>query len=367
LVQRKFNSLRWWVVVFLNSKRIRSDNMNENSLCKRISGLLGIFIVLAVVSATTGAAVAFQKGDVFAGVGPDGSGNPVGNIRHYDKNGIFIENLIVPDGGYTEAGMGFDSAGNLYSADFATNKVSKFKNDGTFVSFFGSGYGSNPESIAIDSLDNVYVGQADGTRKILGFDKLGNPLPGSPFTVATGPRGTDWVDLAANQKTMYYTSEGDTIRTFDVSTSTQGADFRTGLTGGVCYALRIMTNGDVMVACTSQIHRISADGTTILKTYANPGTDTLFALNLDPDGTSFWTGGLYAGKAYKIDIASGALLMTIDTTAQGRISALGGLAVFGEIRSSQPPGTDIPEFPSVALPIMSVLGIMFLMSRKRHN
>jgi hypothetical protein len=29
--------------------------------------------------------------------------------------------------------------------------------------------------------------------------------------------------------------------------------------------------------------------------------------------------------------------------------------------------TCVPEFPSVALPIMSVLGIMFLMSRKKHN
>jgi hypothetical protein len=31
------------------------------------------------------------------------------------------------------------------------------------------------------------------------------------------------------------------------------------------------------------------------------------------------------------------------------------------------PNNNIPEFPTVALPIMSVLGIMFLTSRKKHN
>jgi len=38
-----------------------------------------------------------------------------------------------------------------------------------------------------------------------------------------------------------------------------------------------------------------------------------------------------------------------------------------EVQCNDPNCTQVPEFPTVALPIMSVLGIMFLMSRKKHN
>ena len=95
-----------------------------------------------------------------------------------------------------------------------TNLSLKFDNKGNLLGTFGTGYNSNPESIAIDVEGNVYVGQADGTGDILKFDSSGNLL--KEFDVATENRGSDWIDLAADQCTIYYTSEGDSIKRYDV-------------------------------------------------------------------------------------------------------------------------------------------------------
>lgn len=302
--------------------------MIDVSLRKRISGLIGIIVVLMAISATIAAAVPFQKGDVFAGVGN-------GQIRHYDKNGIFIENLTVPGVlGQEDTGMAFDSSGNLYATVFGANKIAKFNNTGVFLSLFGSGYNAHPESIVIDATGNFFVGQADGTRQILKFDSAGNLL--ANFTPARDQRGTDWIDLASDQCTIYYTSEGKLIKRFNVCTNTQLADFASGL-HGAAFALRILPKGEVLVADSQDVHRLNDSGN-IVQTYPKPmgETSNLFALNLDPDGTSFWTAGFSSGKAYKIDIATGNLLLTINTTDKGRIITLAGLTVFGEQTAAKP-------------------------------
>ena len=55
----------------------------------------------------------------------------------------------------------------------------------------------------------------------------------------------------------------------------------------------------------------------VIQTYScarMPGcSDELFAIALDPDGLSFWTGDSASGNIYRIDIASGSVLQTIDT------------------------------------------------------
>ena len=53
----------------------------------------------------------------------------------------------------------------------------------------------------------------------------------------------------------------------------------------------------------------------------------LFALNLDPDGNSFWTAGVDSGMVYRVDIESGAVLTAFNSGTGG----VSGLAVHGEI------------------------------------
>ena len=94
-------------------------------------------------------------------------------------------------------GMAFDSKGNLYITLFSSNAVSLLDNSGNVLGTFGSGYDSDPESILFDRRGNVYIGQADGSADLLKFDSKGNLL--KAFDVATGPRGSDWIDFASDQ------------------------------------------------------------------------------------------------------------------------------------------------------------------------
>jgi uncharacterized repeat protein (TIGR02543 family) len=265
--------------------------------------------------------VAFNVGDVLAAVGS-------GKVKHFSNTGTLLDTLDTTTGSSYTAGMCFDAAGNLYVTTFASNTVSKFNSAGNLVvANFGSGYNSDNESCAVGS-GGVYVGQADGSEDVLKFDRSGTLL--ANYDVPTGPRGSDWIDLAADNCTLFYTSEGDTIKRYNVCTSTAMADFATA-PSGPCYALRIRPNGEVLAACTSVVHRFDSAGT-LIKSYpaADYATSDLFALNLDPDGTSFWTGDLTStGRVVRVDIASGSLITGFNTNAS---TALAGLAVVGEIR-----------------------------------
>jgi hypothetical protein len=282
-------------------------------------------IFAALLAAQSAAAAPLTKGDVLAGVGN-------GQIKEFTPTGTLVQTLDTTEGNTFDTGMCFDSAGNLYATNFSDS--SKFSSGGSLLAAsFGSGYNSHPESCSVNKTDQIYVGQADGTGDVLKFDTSGNLL--DSFDPATGNRGTDFVDLAADQCTLFYNSEDSTVRRFNVCTKTQLPDFATGLPGSSsgCYALRIRLNGEVMVACSDQVNRLDAAGN-VIQTYTPPGTSFLFAMNLDPDGTSFWTGDINTGEVWQIDIATGNVLNEWNSSAN---TVLGGLAVVGEIRVGGPP------------------------------
>ncbi|MFH2002837.1 MAG: SdrD B-like domain-containing protein, partial [Planctomycetota bacterium] len=263
----------------------------------------------------------FNYGDVFAAVGYD-------KIHHYDNAGNFIEELDTVTGGDYITGMAFDTAGNLYATCFSTDQVIVFDKMGNLVGPFGSGYNSHPESAVFNSAGDIFVGHADGTADIRQLNSGGTFV--DSYNVAVEDRGSDWIDLAADQKTMFYTSEGYDIFRYDLSTKTQLPKFVT-LPERPAFALRVLSDGGVIVAATGHCYRLNNAGA-IAQTYPRPPGETtpLFALNLDPDGTSFWTAGYYSGKVYKIDLATGNVLVTINTNDHGEVSALAGLAVYGE-------------------------------------
>ena len=267
----------------------------------------------------TGLAVPFARGEVFLGV--------IGAVERRSATGDLIQTMSTGVGGET-TGMAFDRNGNLYVTAFSASQVKKFDNTGVLLGNFGTGFAS-PESIVFDSAGNVFVGNA-GSNFILKFDPDGNPL--GTFTVTVGPRGTDWIDLAADQCTVFYTSEGTIVRRFDTCTNTQLSDFATGLPQS-SWGLRILANGDVLVANTSTVKRLDSSGN-IIQTYTpTPSASLLFALNLDPDGTSFWTADIFSTNVYKFDIASGEQILQYDAQA----SEVAGVAVFGELTAATSP------------------------------
>ena len=74
------------------------------------------------------------------------------------------------------------------------------------------------------------------------------------------------------------------------------------------FQLQILPDGDVLVADSNADILLDPNGN-VLQTYtcaSLPGCQgSLFAISLDPDGTSFWTGDSTSGDIWQVDIAIG--------------------------------------------------------------
>ena len=187
------------------------------------------------------------------------------------------------------------------------------------------------ESVVFDAAGNFYVGHADGGHTIRKFDAAGNPA--GTFSPAVDTRGTDWIDLAADQCTIFYTSEGGKVKRFNVCSNTQLPDFAD--IGGTNYALRLLPpfdgSGGLLVANNTTVKRLNALGAAV-QTYDATGEDTWFALSLDPNGTSFWSGGAFT-KFYRFNISTGMIEVgPIDPNC-----CLAGLCLKGEITGGTAP------------------------------
>jgi hypothetical protein len=289
-------------------------------------------------------AVTFQSGDVFASVNN-------GEVQVY-RAGALIQTLNTGQGGFT-TGSTTDAAGNFYVTNFSAGSVSKFDPSGVGLGIAASGY-NLPESIVFAQNGTTYVSQVGGTS-------IGTFT--NPNAVPVGAR-TDWIDLAANQTTILYTNEGNTI----FKTTTAGAaltPFATSLPGTNAFALRILADGSVLVADSQFALHLDALGN-ILKTYTVANVQSLFALNINPDGTSFWTGDDGTGILYEFDIATGNLLSTLDTGVGG--GNLFGVSVYGEFQAGGGGvgGSDTP-LPA-ALPLFATgLGALGLLARRRKR
>lgn len=292
--------------------------------------MLAASLFLVFVGSRTTLAQVFSNGDVFVAIGS-------GQVQWRHADGSLVKTLTAPVAGNNfTTGMAFGEAGDLFVTMFDSQAVAVFDNSGDFLQTFGSGYNSDPESIVIDASNNVYVGQADGSHEILKFDSAGTPV--AQFAIVTDRRGSDWIDLAGDLCTMYYTSEGTLLKRFDVCLNQQLTDFNTTpFLGAAAYAHRLLTNGTTLVADSDRIVRLDAAGT-VVQTYTVTNEAAFFALNLDPDGTSFWSADLTTGDVFKFDIATGNILLQFNTGSG--VGTVAGITVKGELTASgRPPST----------------------------
>ena len=145
-------------------------------------------------------------------------------------------------------------------------------------------------------------------------------------------RGSDWVDLAVDQCTMLYASEGTRIKRYDVCADAPMTDL-TGLLHEA-YALRILPGGrSVLVADRTAIQMVDGITGGLVRSYDAPGQDCWFALNLDPDGTSFWSADFCTSTVYKFDIADGTVLQSFSSGSPS--GTVFGLAVDGEFSDAR--------------------------------
>jgi len=315
----------------------------------KLSGLAACLLLLtgSIFGAT------FATGDVFASVNN-------GNVNVYTNSGTFITTLNTGQGGFTTgSGSNVATNGDFYVTNFSANSVTQFDNTGAIVNAtFGAGAPYvNPESILFDKANDVFVGNA-GTNNIIKLDSAGNLL--ATYHGLTEDRGNDLIDLSSDQHTIYYTSEGDHVLRFDTATNTQLSNLNaTALTGSNAYALRILSDGSVLVADTQNVVRLDASGN-IIQTYTPSTASGFFSLNLDPNGTSFWTGSFNNDTLYKVNIATGLVETTISTT--GLSGNLFGVSVYGEITQ----GTSTPEPSQLGISI-ALIGLLALFGYWRKS
>src|SRR5205823_4836950 len=124
-------------------------------------------------------------------------------------------------------------------------------------------------------------------------------------------RGIDWLALATDQCTLFYSCEGGRIQRWDVCARRQLPDFASLPGSGLAFAIRLLPPGDgsggLLVADNADVKRLDGRGA-VVQTYDVAGQPYWFALALDPDGTSFWSGGSNGGSLYRFDLATGAVL-----------------------------------------------------------
>ena len=278
----------------------------------------------------------YAPGEVFVS-------DETGLVDVFKPDGTFLGSLNT--GQTLSAGMAFDQSGKLYVTTFGSLSntppvgVVEFDIDGNLIGPFGNFPASAdgtalPESILFNRAGDAFVGAAtenyvcpgatSGPVAAFEFDTNGNLL--NTFTVMGQCRGTDWVELLPDQITLLYTSEGTSVLSFNTSTLTQNSDLADNLPGAAAFAFRVLPNGNLLVADSTVVVQLSPSGQQIMTYTPNPSVDELFALNLDPDGTSFWTADLATGNIFRFTIADGTQLTNFVTPDGGA----SGLAIFGE-------------------------------------
>ena len=100
---------------------------------------------------------------------------------------------------------------------------------------------------------------------------------------------------------MLYTSEGVSILSYDIATSTQNPDFFTGLPGSNAYAHRTLSTGqftgDDLVADSGLAALVAMNGP-ILQMYNLPGNSGIdFALKPRPDWDCLLDGRFSFGRS----------------------------------------------------------------------
>ena len=218
----------------------------------------------------------------------------------------------------------------------------------------------HPQSIVFDSVGDFYVGLVDGAAGEVNLLKYSRnhpntgAVPTATYVVPRGAgRGVAAMSLTANNDVIYYTTQDNVIRTYNVVTSTAGANFTTNQTLSTLYGIRILQGGSpfapsgdgfLMVADysfngsgdTGIIRVFNATGSQV-NTYGGSGTNRgWFSLSVKSGGNEFVAGDFRTGNM----VTFGAAGQVSSFNVTNQPFRLNGSCVKGE----QTPG--VVPFPS---------------------
>ena len=291
------------------------------------------------------ALAAFTKGNVLAAVGQ-------GKIKEFTPTGTLVATYDSGTNSNETTGMCQDAAGNLYATMFSVGKVSKFDPNGNLIngSFIT---GPTPESCQVNQAGELFVGYTGG-----GIRKYDATTGALLATYSDNPSRSGWIDIAADQCTIFYADDSAAISRFNICTNSQLPDFATV---GTVSGLRILPgSGDVLASNRTGVARLSPAGA-LLGQYNAPGGNTLiFAVTLDPDGQTFWTADLTTGNIFRYNL-NPINNTPITTFNSGQFVDTAGILVIGELTVGGPPiGPPPTPLSSLPVPTLSQWGMVLL-------
>jgi hypothetical protein len=283
----------------LGGTRPRHPCPHRRRLRARIALLAAATLVALIAIPVAAWGAEWRDGDVFVGLN-------TGKYNVYANSGTLKETIDTGSGGFA-VDCAFDRSGVLHTTAFSASKLVRFLGPDPHAKLTDVATGTFPESVSF---------ARDGTY-LVGHQS--NPLSLRKFTGAGTPSGTfspafaaTMIDLSADQKTVFYTSQSGGGRTqihrFDIAANADRPDF--AVLGGTDLArdLKLLPPGDgsggAIVAQSKVIKRLDGAGR-LVKTYDAPGEDSWFGIALDPDGRSFWAQSNTPGSVFRFDIESG--------------------------------------------------------------
>jgi parallel beta-helix repeat protein len=262
-----------------------------------------------------------------------------GRYHVYASSGGFIEMIEHAQAAGYATGCKY-GPGGLITTDFSGSRIVRWDDNHPHQQFSIPTPGQpRPESIAWKADGGFFVG--GGYHPVI-LEYTGGYQLVRSYTVQSiaGTGGTDWIDLASDQKTIFYTNEGPYVMRYNTVTG-QLSHFAHLLNDERLCGMRLLppfdgTGGLLVADSNGNVKRLDGNGN-IVQTYAAPGNQNYFALSLHPDGVTFWVGVLNAAaKLYRFNISTGELVQTIDSPPSY------GVCVAGEPLPTPPPPTPPP-------------------------
>jgi hypothetical protein len=312
----------------------------------RFGTIIAVGLVCAI-STIMGAQA--QVGNLYVGICDGSLQNTQQNeVDVYDSAGQFVTAFHGPSQNACLTGMAFDAADHLHiiSARFQTQlwNVLEFDNSGQLLSTRGPF--NSPVSITHDQQGNLYLGQGS----ILKSDPAGNV---STFAVAGGAQ---WIDMAPDQRTIFYSAANGDVKTYDIVSRTQGPDIAVD---ALARNVRVLPDRSILTQNLGAIRRWVPPCSGCLpyrQAFAYQVPANADSFTLDPDGVSFWTINTFydsrdqLGKAnvYRMNIKTGFLMasFSLQPLTNGRTYSM-SIGVNGDGMSSTDTITPSLVFPKV--------------------
>jgi hypothetical protein len=271
-----------------------------------------------------------------------------GFVRIHEANGAPVRVLdpgLHPDFvAQGLIGVAFDPFGGVAAIVENTDRkrsIVRFTPVGAFAGVLFDEGDNNSTGLTFDNSGNAFVALNATSADVRKLSASGALLDGfdleNEIDATFGfSRQIEWIALGADQRTLFYSSGGKTIKRYDVTARTQLPDFNSDLPGTAAYQFALLPDGSLLVADYQGIVRLNPQGGAT-REYDVEGVDDWASLATDADGGTFWAAGagIFGERfIYRFDAETGGLLAEI------RVSngvAIGSLAIRGETTLTPPP------------------------------